>query len=450
MPEATWNGKAWVTEDGQVLSDDPNAGTPLASGTASVESGWTEALPALVGTGASLVAGGKRAPTGMAAAGFGGAVGEMARQKIRQAQGTDPQPSMARRVGEAVLGPVGQMAINPEALSAGVAQAGIEGVGRGIAAPVTAGAKYLYRTALRPAMHLAREYGMDNIVNQGFTNKVWPNRWGVPKAKRLLEEARDDVTAIASDASQPTGVNPRLLPAQSGGQAVAGGPPQLSVVDAMQSAVPGLIDKAKMATRAAGAADATPNIRIRAQRIADANPTGTMTPIEMLKARRATDAVAEPAFDMARRTGGRVELDSDAAFAQAMGKGYNKQLDTALGAPFREANRTAQSRYGLRKSVEDASMRPHELANQMASSLGGGLAGGAAGYAYGGDLNSALTGIVVSRGLMSPTVRTAAAFGAPSVAKHGVRALDVLSGGEATSSLRDSIMAMMEQNTEIP
>ena len=151
---------------------------------------WTDtavnALP-MVGGALGGLAGGKRSPMGMAAAGLGGIAGEGYRQTAEAMRGN------FQNVPETVGGRVGAMA------TAGVEQAGLEGAGRAIAEAVTPMAKAVYRGYLKPSLSKLNLAKATQIVNTAFEEMLPVSAGGASEARSRIGALKTQVDAMLAN-----------------------------------------------------------------------------------------------------------------------------------------------------------------------------------------------------------------------------------------------------------
>ena len=360
--------------------------------------GFVDALPTVMGTAFSLAGGSKALPTGVAMAGLGGAFGEGLRQITRAVQGQWDQ------VPDSIGGQFSKMGRE----AAG--QAVMEGGGRALAGIVKPVAKGVYGLAMRPAKALQKEYGLANIVNQGFNDKVLPNSLGVDRAGKLVGASRDEATAIANKSQVPIKLKAVLQKATD--------------------------DQAKRAEKELSTAGLTPPIdKIATQigNVIDSNPE-MVTPGRLLELRRGAEDVAAPAFKMARMPGGagRIPAGTEASVARSMSNAERQTLDDVLGQKFKDVNARTQARSGVLQATKDAASRPNMLTNLIAGGAG-------ASALYDGDVGDAVKRGLLFRSLFSPSAQAGVALAAPAVAKYGPRVLDAASG----SQMKDALVAYL-------
>ena len=361
--------------------------------------GIVDALPSILGTGFSLAGGSKALPTGMALSALGGAAGEGIRQVVRSVQGQWDQ--VPETMG-ARLKSIGREAVG---------QGGLEAVGRGASKAIAPVAKAAYGLALRPAKALQKEYGLKNIVNQGFKDRVLPSSLGVNRAGSLVGKSRDAATAIADESQAPINLK-NVLQRALDDQATRG-------ADVLQTAgIP------------------VPADRIGAQvgNVLDSNPS-TVTPGHLLKLRRGADQIADPEFRAARAPGGApVKVGSEASVAKSMANAERQTLDDVLGPKFQQVNAETRRRKGVQIATKDAASRPNMAQNLLAGGVGLGS------MTADGDYGEAAKRALIFRTLFSPSALGGAAFAAPAVAKYGPRVADVATGGGAKDALLAFLM----------
>jgi hypothetical protein len=362
--------------------------------------GIVDALPSILGTGFSLAGGSKALPTGMALSALGGAAGEGIRQVVRSVQGQwgEVPDSMGGRL----------KAMGREA----VGQGGLEGIGRGAAKVVTPIAKAAYGLALRPAKALQKTYGLKNIVNQGFADRVMPNALGESRAGRLVGESAAEATGIANKSQTP-----------------------IKLKNVLQRALDDQGGRMRTEMESAGITPPIDKVAGQVANVLDSN-ADEVTPGRLLELRRGADAVADPAFKQARLPGGagRVPAGTDASVARSMANAERQTLDDVLGPQFQQVNARTRARSGVMQATKDAAMRPNMLTNLIAGGAG------ASALAGDGDMGDAAKRALMFRTLFSPTAQAGAAFAAPAVAKYGPRVADVATGGGAKDALLAFLM----------
>lgn len=376
-----------------------NAEQPKAA-PAKTGGGVPDALPTIMGTLYSIAGGGQSTARGMGLSALGGALGEGARQITRAVQGQWDQ------VPETAMGRIKQM--GREAVGQGAMEGGGRALGR-IVAPV---AKAAYGLAVRPAKALQKEYGLKNLINQGFADRVMPNALGEGRAGRLVGESRDAATAIANKSQTPINLA-RVLQKATDDQAARGA--------------------REMAT--AGVAPPTEKIAEQVGNVLKSNPE-TVTPGRLLELRRGADDIANPAFKQARLPGGagRVPVGTDASVARSMANAERQTLDDVLGAEWKATNAQTRARMGVMQATKDAAMRPNMLTNILAGGIG------AQGAYSDGDVSEGLKRALVFRLALSPSAQAGAAFALPAVAKYGPRVADAASGNGMKDALVEYLL----------
>lgn len=356
--------------------------------------GIVDALPTIAGTAMSMAGGSKVSPVGMALGALGGAAGEGARQVIRSVQGQWDQ------VPETISGRLRMMGTE------GLTQGALEGVGRAAGAVVTPVAKAAYGLALRPAKALQKAYGLRNIVEQGFADRVLPNAIGESRAGRVVGESKNAATKIAADSPQTFDLQ-RVL----------------------QKAIDDQGTRAGVELKTAGIAPPTDKVADQIGRVLDSNGP-TVTAAELLELRRGADAIADPAFKAARMPGGagRVPAGTESSVAKSMATAERQTLNDALGSDWKATNQQTRNRSGVLQATKDAAMRPNMLTNLIAGGAG-------ASALTNGDIGDAAERALLFRTLFSPTAQAGAAFAAPAVAKYGPRVVDAASGGHFKDAL---------------
>lgn len=381
---------------------------------------WTEkvagALPSIGGMVGSLTGGGipGAALGGAAGQGYGellkhatelpGALADIGRNVISQ-----PRATM-----QGFLTGAGQGAAN--AGISGAIQGGVEAATKYVANPV---AKGLYGVAMRPLKGLRDKYGLGNLIEAGFENRVMPTKGGVVKAGKLVSASKDkqDGMAAAYDAA---GGQPLSVMAS----ATRGLGPQIAKADAAQAAT------------GAGGAASTKIAKQVASVLQQGGPAKSAT--QMAAAKRAADEVADPAYIAAAKSGGApVEPGSKAAIAKGWSQGYRGTLNKALGQEYANQGRTTKTLFGVGRMADYASERPEQLTNILS------VLGGAA--SSGGDVGEGLMDALKYRAILSPRVQAGTSFLIPQIG-NVARAGDAATGGGIEQSLREALMrALSEQ-----
>lgn len=370
-----------------------------------------DALPTIGGIAGGLIGGAGGSVLGVGVGGvpgsvggaaLGGGFGESAKQLINRVRGAEA-PSTA-----------GGAAANIGA--AGAVQGAGELAGAGAAKVVTPAAKGLYRLALRPIKAIGDKYGIGNLVESGFANRIMPTIGGAKKAEQLVGESKATQRGMA------------------GAYDAAGGAP-LSVTQAAKTGVGPLISQDAAAAAATGAPAQGKRLITRVRAVQKANPQG-MTAARMMEAKHAADAIADPAYLKAAQPGGApINPVSSPAIAKGWSKGYRETLNQAIGDDFAQQGRTTKTLYGLKRAAQYAAERP-----EMASNIMSGVAGAASSQ---GDVGQGIKNAMITRALFSPRVQAGTALALPGVAHYAPRALDALTGSNLEQYLRQALLARM-------
>lgn len=352
-------------------------GEPAAT-SPSMLSRIVDALPTIGGMAGSFAGGSKMSPIGMALAGVGGAGGEAFRQVADALRGDFSE------IPDTAMGRLRKIGVE------GAKQAGYEGAGRAVGAVVQPAAKALYAVALRPTVARMRDAGggklatgLRRIINQGYGDAVMPSAAGVSRAGQLVKESAEEATQLAAKNQTPI---------------------QLERV--LQKAVGDQSRRMARESTTAGVEANLPAVTSQVQRVAQAHPSGTVTPADLLEIRRGAEDVAGPVFKAATMPGGagRVAPGTEASVARSIAGASKQTLDDMLGRAFQDINSRTAARAAVKGSIDDAAARPNVLMNLMSG--GAGLA------ASQGDLSEAAQNALLLRILLSPTAQGAVALGA--------------------------------------
>jgi hypothetical protein len=357
---------------------------------------FVDALPSIGGTVMSLAGGSRALPTGMALGALGGAAGEGVRQVVRAVQGKWDQ------VPASVTDQIKEMG------SAALAQGGLEAVGRGLSTVAKPVGKGLYYLATRPSAALRKDYGLKNLINQGFDDKILPNRFGEARAGRLVKEGAEKATEIAK--AKPHEVDLSRIT-------------QRAIDDQQVRATKELV----------GAGVELPKEKVLEQvgRVVDSNPR-MVNMEQLLQLRRNADDVAEPVFRAAKGPGGagRVPVGSEASVAKSLSTQYTGTLRDTLGKPFEDVSKQTQRRYGAMRMAKEASERPSMLTNLLAGGVG------VQGLASGQNPEDAAAKALLFKALFSPNVNAAGALLMPGLAKQAPRGADMATQGAIHDALQ--------------
>ena len=367
---------------------------------------WTDtaikALPTIGGTVGSFAGGGKWNPLGMAGAALGGTAGEAIKQTANAVRGR--MDLVPRSAGEQLK----------SMMAAGAVQGGLEGVGRGVVAPV---AKGVYSVAMRPVKALRDKYGLGTLINEGFERGVMPTKGGAAKAGAQMQESKaaQDAMAAAYDARPTMRLDPK---------------------EAVRRGLDPVYKKAAAIESATGVPAGVKRIQRQAATVIKRHPAG-MSASEMKAAQRASDDVADPAFLAAAKGGPPVDPGSKAAVAKGWSKGYRETLNEAVGPEYAKQGRTTKSLFGVKRMADYAAERPEQLTNLFA--LGGGVA------SSGGDVGEGIKNTLITKALLSPRIQAGTALAMRPAALYGTRGLDALTGSNAEQLLREALLAQLGQ-----
>lgn len=392
------------------LSAPPAAAAPPAPART-----WTDtavdALPTLGGLAGGVIGGAGGTVLGMGVGGVPGAVGgaalgggfgESVKQLVNRVRGAEAPATMggaAANIG-----------------GAGAVQGAGELAGIGAAKVIRPVAKGLYGLSLRPVKALRDKYGLGQLVESGFANRIMPTAGGATKAGRLVEESKVAQRGMAE------------------GYDAASGGARMPITQPARTGLKPLLQDAKAAEAATGAPANTKKVITQVRRVQQAHPQG-MTATEMMDAKHAADTIADPAYVAARRAGTPVEPTSKAGIAKGWSKGYRQTLNDAIGNDFAQQGLKTKTLFGLKRAASYAGERP-EMASTIMSGVGG-LA------SSGGDSGKAVKNALLMRALFSPRVGAGAALAMPGVAQYAPRALDALTGGNMEQYLRQALLAKM-------
>lgn len=358
---------------------------------------------------------------GIPGAALGGAAGEGFRSVLSHATEipgavVDVARNVVSQPGATLRG-AGQGALEgaADAGISGAVQGAMEGAGKYVVEPL---AKGLYATALRPTKMLRDKYGLMNLVNTGFANNIMPTAGGAAKAFKLvnMSKAAQRGMAQAYDAAGHA-----LLP----------------IRDAVAAGVKPLMQKAADAEAAIGSnGSVLDNILEHVQRVYKAHPAGGMSATDMMDAKRAADAIADPAYLAAASGREPVAFGSQPEIAKGFSKGYRSTLNDAVGPKFAAQGQNTKTLYGVARAADRIGGEQHILTNVAAGGVG---AGAAATSGAGNAIKSALA----FRMLMSPRIQGAAALAAPQAARLGMRAADAFSGAGGEDAARQALIELM-------
>lgn len=411
----------------QYLSTDPNAGRMSADAPQPAQdASWldtaVDALPTVGGAVGSLVGGGKWNPLGMTGAALGGAAGAGFQTLARRggeipgavadiARNLVEQPSATIRGG--VRGLAGGAA---NAVAAGATQAALEGVGRGIVAPI---AKAGYRVGMRPVKALRDKYGRKALIDEGFEQGILPTAGGAAKAKKAMQASRLTQRGMAESYD-------------------VGGGEALSVPAAAGRGVRPLLQKIEQQEAATGTAGGSERVMTQMRRLFKRH-AGPIKAADMMDLKQAADEIADPAYLAAAKLGGAPILPtSRASIAKGLSKGYREMLNEVVGPAFAKQGLKTKTRYGVARMAHEASERPEALANYFA------LGSGAVGYGgSGGDVGEGIKTMLATRALMSPRVQAGASLALRPLALYGTRGADVLTGSNMEQLMRQALLARM-------
>jgi len=340
-------------------------------------------------------------PGAVGGAALGGGAGEAAKELINRFRGADaPTSSLdaAKNIG-----------------ASGAVQGAGELAGQGAAAALRPVAKGVYGLALRPAKALRDKYGLGNLIEEGFANRIMPTAGGVAKAEGKVAESRAAQRGMAQAYDQ-------------------GGGAALTPTKAAKTGVGPLVKEAQAAEAATGAPANTRKIIRQVRRVQQGHPQG-MSATEMVDAKHAADAIADPAFVAPRRSGAVVEPTSKAGIAKGWSKGYRQTLNDAVGNDFAKQGLKTKTLYGVKRAASYAAERPEYASNIMS-----GVAGAASSN---GDVGTGFKNAVMYRTLLSPRVQAGAAFALPAAAQYAPRALDALTGSNLEQYMRQAILARL-------
>jgi hypothetical protein len=364
----------------------------------------TDALPNVGGMVGSFVGQRKAGKVGSAVgSGVGGAVGDVARQGINAIRGRGEPMSLSRRAAS-----VG---------AAGATQAAADAAVSTVVAPA---AKAVYGVAMRPLKALRDKYGLRTLVNEGFERGIMPTQGGVKKAAGQMADSRaaQDAMATAYDA-RPTF--------------------RLSTDDAADRGLGPLVTKGRAIESATGAPAGVKRINLQRATVEQNHPAG-MSATEMMGAKRAADAVADPAYTAAMKPGGKpIEPGSKAEIAKGWSKGYRETLNDAVGPEFAKQGQTTKTLMGLQRMADYAADRP-EMASNIMSVVGG--------AASGDNPMESMRDAMIYRAILSPRLQAGAALGAVPAARYGTRALDAATGSNAATGLREMLMRLLAGERE--
>lgn len=298
----------------------------------------------------------------------------------------------------------------------GAVQGAMEGVGDYVVKPI---AKGLYGTALRPIKAIRDKYGLKNLIDAGFENKILPTAGGAEKARKLVSFSRtaqrDMATAYDATGGSPlqirdvaaNGIKPILRDAAAGSAAIGG---DGSAVDAIMQNL---------------------------NRMYASHPTG-MSAVEMIDAKHAADLIADPAYAAARRMGEVVPTGSEPQIAKGFSKGYRDTLGQAIGDKFKQQGQQTKTLYGLSEAAKRIAGERHISTNLAATGVGAG-----AGMVTGGDPGAVIKSALAYRALMTPSIQGATALALPMAAKLGMRGLDAATGAGGEDMTRQALIDLM-------
>lgn len=393
-----------------VASHEPQTASSLTQGA-------INALPNIGGLIGSLAG-------GIPGAALGGAAGEGYRQLAQHATElpgavVDVARGLLNHPAETLKG--GAAGMGQGAVDAGVAgaiQGALDAAGTYLVQPV---AKGVYGLALRPLKALRDKYGLKALIDAGFEGGILPTKGGAAKAMAQMAESKVAQRGMAEAYDQ------------AGGAA-------LRPITAAKTGLTPLVQQANAAQAATGTgADAAKTIISKAKSVIGTHPEG-MSALQMLESKQAADAIADPAFAAARRTGGFVPPGSEAAIAKGWSKGYRSTLNAAVGPQFARQGLTTKTLYGLARAADYAAERPEAASNIMS------LVGGAA--SSGGDVGKGLKNALLMRALLSPRMQAGTALLATPAFKYGTRALDTATGSHAEEALRAALLQSLMGNGE--
>jgi hypothetical protein len=325
-PDGTYDweptkGTAWGAVE--AMTDTPVLGDVAQTALDIKEKGWGQALPAIGGMVGSLV-GGKRTLPGIAAAGAGGAVGEVARQAM-----SDQPWSLGGVALEAAK------------------QAGLDVVGRGMSGGLRRGAPALYQSVAKPSLALRREF--PEAVPQAIKDAVLLTKGGADKARLLVGESSNQAAAMLSQHPAPP------IPGQE-------------VTPSFQEILGRLSERAK------GGVDVTPERNSVASRMGRlvAQPARRVPEANTVK--QEMQSLGDAA--MRREERGAQALGIEDELNMATGRGYRKAIESRV-PEVGPINQQTQNRMGVSQMVDQGVGREgNNLKFGMRDLIGVGTGGG--------------------------------------------------------------------------